>query len=125
MSETGSVIDDPLEELRRREEGRLDALDRRDREAEKSPANVALFGGSEATVNERSVRSRLPVQMQRRRYRRLRQRYGLGQLDAAATVAREWDEAIDVILRRTKYDERWLEETGQLRNNQRKAKVKA
>jgi hypothetical protein len=114
-----SAADDPLEELRRREEDRLDALDRRDRDREKSPATVALFGGSEATLNDRAVRQKMPVQIQRRRYRRLRQRLGLGMLDAAAKVAAEWDEALDTILRRTKHDEKWLEATGQLRNKPR------
>jgi hypothetical protein len=40
-----SVVDDPLEELRRRDEDRLERLNQRDREAERAPADVALFGG--------------------------------------------------------------------------------
>lgn len=96
MSDAVSAIDDRLEEL---------------------------FSGSAASVRDRSVRHKLPVQIQRRRYRRLRQRYGLGKLDAATKVAAEWDEALDTILRRTKYDEKWLEASGQIRNKPRE-KVK-
>jgi hypothetical protein len=42
-----SAADDRLEELRRRDDERLERLDSRDRAGEKAPVSAALFGGGD------------------------------------------------------------------------------